>query len=83
MYVDSEFDLHPYFGGKRAGDHEERNLRDQDIVRIKKTGAIGKIINIYHYVNGDIRYDVEGHRKVVRNDDCETLYRAEELEKID
>lgn len=83
VYVDSEFDLHPYFEGKTTGDHEGNNLRDQDMVRIKKTGATGKIINIYHYVNGEVRYDVEGHRKVVRNDDYEILYCAEELEKID
>lgn len=83
VYVDSEFDLLPYFRKETAGDREINKFQDQDMVRIKKTGVTGKIINIYHYVDGEIRYDVEGHRKVMRKGECESLYSAEELEKID
>ncbi len=80
VYVDSEFDLLPYFQKETAGDQEANRFRDQEMVRIKATGATGRIICVMHRVNGDVRYNVEGH---IREDDDDPLYRAEELEKIE
>ena len=52
------------------------------MVRIKETGAVGRIKGVLFRMNGEVRYDVEEHRKVVREGECESLYSAEELEKI-
>lgn len=77
--IRSDFDIDAYFGIQTEG----CKFQGQDIVRIKATGATGRIIYVLHRVNGEVRYDIEGHRKVVQKGECETLYSAEELEKID
>ncbi len=79
VYVDSEFDLLPYFQEGTPWDRETDKFRDHEMVRIKETGATGKIKDIYHYVDGEVRYDVEGH---IWEYDKAPFYRAEELEKI-
>ena len=80
--IRSEFDLLPFFREKTPWDRETKRFRDQEMVRIKATGATGRIVCVLHRLNGDVRYDVEEHRKVVREGECESLYSAEELEKI-
>lgn len=79
-YVDiqSDFDILPYLG-KNAWTGEERRFRDHDTVRIKKTGASGKIIGVYHCMGGIVLYDIEGQEK---KDGSSFGYRAKELEKI-
>lgn len=81
--ISSEFDLLPYFREGTPWGRESNRFRDQEMVRIKATRATGRIICVLHRLNGSVRYDVEGHRKVIRKDECELLYCAEELEKID
>lgn len=83
VYISSEFDLLPYFQEGTPWDRERNRFRDQEMVRIKATGATGRIICVMHRVNGEVRYNIEGHRKVVRKGEYESLYCAEELEKID
>ncbi len=83
VYVKSEFDLLPFFQKETERDRETGKFRDQEMVRIKATGATGRINCVMLRINGDVRYEVEGHKKVIQKDDNEPLYRAEELEKID
>ncbi len=80
--IRSDFNILPYFG-KNAWTGETYRFQVHDMVRIKETGAIEKIKDVFFRMNGEVRYDVEGHRKVIRKDECEILYSAEELEKID
>lgn len=80
--IKSEFELPPYLPKGTPWDQAKNRFRDQEMVRIKETGATGRIIRVLHRANGTVRYDVEGHRKDIRTCDRELLYRAEELEKI-
>lgn len=79
VYIESDFDVLSYFGEK-AWTGEKRKFQDHEIVRIKKTGASGKIIGVYYCMGGIVLYDVEGQRK---RDGNGFWYGSEELEKID
>jgi hypothetical protein len=63
-------------------------LEEYDKVRIKKTGIIGEIIDIYHPVTGETKYTVESDEKGVPGGwgeaDSWKLFdcTADELEKL-